>query len=402
MSEFRPAARAANIKVSPSAAAAQRARDLKAEGRDIVDMTVGEPDFDTPDSVKLEAIAAIVRGETKYTPVNGTPRLREGIRGDFRRRLGLDYASDQICVGGGAKQILFLALMAAVEAGTEVIVPAPYWVSYPDMVVANDGVPVVVPCAEADDFKLRPQTLEAAITERTGWLILNAPSNPTGAAYTVAELRALGTVLLDHPKVWVLCDEIYDQIRFGDTPITSIVAAEPRLADRTLVVNGVSKSYAMTGWRIGYGAGPLPLIKTINKLQSQMSSCPSSISQAAAAAALEGDQSFVGASVDIYRERRDFALARLNAIPGISCRRPDGAFYLFPSCAGLIGKRTREGKTIASDLDFVLYLLEQEGVAALHGAAYGLSPYFRLSIATSMAVIKEACDRIARASAALG
>lgn len=401
MSQFVAASRVTNIKVSPSTAASQRARDLKAAGRDIVDMTIGEPDFDTPENVKAEAIAAIGRGETKYTPVNGTLALRMAIQADFARRQGLDYALDQICVGGGAKQILFLALMATVDNGAEVIVPAPYWVSYPDMVIANDGKPVIVACPAEDGFKLTAQNLEAAITERTRWLILNAPSNPTGAAYSATELQAIGEVLKRHPQVWVLTDEIYDQVWFGSDPIASIAAAVPELKDRTLVVNGVSKSYAMTGWRIGYGAGPLALIQAINKLQSQMASCPSSVSQAAAAEALTGDQSFVIESSKTYRDRRDYAVARLNAVPGLSCSVPDGAFYLYPGCAGVLGKSTPDGKVIENDLDFVLYLLDSEGVAALQGAAYGLSPYFRLSIATSMAQIEEACDRIERAVLAL-
>ena len=401
MSTFTPAARVSRIKVSPSSAASARARDLKAAGRDIVDMTVGEPDFDTPDDVKAAAHAAIDRGETKYTAVNGTPALRKAILGDFQRRLGLDYAENEICVGGGAKQILFLALMASVENGAEVIVPAPYWVSYPDMVIANDGTPVIVECPEAQGFKLTPEALEAAITPKTLWLILNAPSNPTGAAYSRAELEALGAVLLRHPHVLVLSDDIYDQVWFRDEPMTTLAAAVPALKDRILLTNGVSKSYAMTGWRIGYAAGPAPLIAAINKLQSQMSSCPSSVSQAAAAYALSADQSFVTESVEVYKARRDYACARLNAMPGLSCTVPDGAFYLFPNCAGVIGKRTPEGRVIETDLDFVLYLLDGVGVAALQGAAYGLSPHFRLSIATSMEAIREACDRIERAVADL-
>ena len=401
MSTFTPASRVSRIKVSPSTVAAARARELKAAGRDIVDMTVGEPDFDTPDAVKAAAHAAIDRGETKYTAVNGTPALRKAIIGDFKRRLGLDYSENEICVGGGAKQILFLALMASVENGAEVIVPAPYWVSYPDMVIANDGTPVIVPCPQKQGFKLTPGALEAAITPRTLWLILNAPSNPTGAAYSRAELEALGDVLLRHPHVFVLSDDIYDQVWFRDEPMTTLAAAVPALKDRVLLANGVSKSYAMTGWRIGYAAGPAPLIAAINKLQSQMSSCPSSVSQAAAAYALTADQAFVHDSVAVYKERRDYACARLNAVPGLSCTVPDGAFYLFPNCAGVIGKRTPDGRMIETDLDFVLHLLDGVGVAALQGAAYGLSPYFRLSIATSMEVIREACDRIERAVAAL-
>ncbi|CAN7593861.1 aspartate transaminase [Pararhizobium sp. LjRoot238] len=401
MSSFVPASRVSRIKVSPSTAAAARARELKAAGRDIVDMTVGEPDFDTPDNVKAAAHAAIDRGETKYTPVNGTPALRNAIIGDFQRRLGLSYADNEICVGGGAKQILFLALMASVDNDAEVIIPAPYWVSYPDMVLANEGKPVIVQCPQEQGFKLIPEALEAAITPKTLWLILNAPSNPTGAAYSRSELKALGNVLLRHPQVFVLSDDIYDQVWFRDEPMTTLVAAVPELKDRVLLTNGVSKSYAMTGWRIGYAAGPAPLVAAINKLQSQMSSCPSSISQAAAADALSSDQSFVTESVKVYKERRDYACARLNAVPGLSCLVPDGAFYLFPNCAGVIGKKTPDGKTIETDLDFVLYLLDGVGVAALQGAAYGLSPYFRLSIATSMEAIKAACDRIESAVAAL-
>ncbi|WP_105385292.1 aspartate transaminase [Neorhizobium alkalisoli] len=401
MSTFVPASRVSRIKISPSTAAAARARELKAAGRDIVDLTVGEPDFDTPDNVKAAAHAAIDRGETKYTPVNGTPALRKAIIGDFQRRLGLGYADNEICVGGGAKQILFLALMASVENDAEVIIPAPYWVSYPDMVIANEGRPVIVECPQEAGFKLTPQSLEAAIRPKTMWLILNAPSNPTGVAYSRSELEALGEVLLRHPHVLVLSDDIYDQVWFKDEPMTTLVAAVPALKERVLLTNGVSKSYAMTGWRIGYAAGPAPLVAAINKLQSQMSSCPSSVSQAAAAYALASDQNFISESVQVYKERRDYACARLNAISGLSCVIPDGAFYLYPNCGGVIGKTTPDGKTIETDLDFVLYLLDGVGVAALQGAAYGLSPYFRLSFATSMEVIREACDRIERAVKAL-
>jgi aspartate aminotransferase len=394
MLKFVAADRVNRIKISPSTAAAAKARELKAQGRDIVDMTVGEPDFDTPDNVKQAAHAAIDRGETKYTAVNGTLALRKAIIADFERRLGLTYAEAEICVGGGAKQILFLALMASVDNSAEVIIPAPYWVSYPDMVLANEGKPVIVPCPQETGFKLTPITLEAAITPKTRWLILNSPSNPTGSAYSRSELQTIGDVLLRHPQVMVLSDDIYDQMWFGSEPYHTLVAVVPALRDRVLLTNGVSKTYAMTGWRIGYAAGPAPLIAAINKLQSQMSSCPSSISQAAAAAALNDEQSFVGESVRVYKERRDYACARLNAVPGLSCSIPDGAFYLFPKCDGVIGRKTATGKIIENDLDFVLYLLEDFGVASLQGAAYGLSPYFRLSIATSMDVIKEACDRI--------
>lgn len=401
MTIFVPAGRVSRIKISPTTAASARVRELKAAGRDIVDMAIGEPDFDTPDDVKAAAHEAIDRGETKYTAVNGTVALRKAIIADYKRRLRLDYADNEICVGGGAKQILFLALMASVEEGAEVIIPAPYWVSYPDMVIANDGQPVIVRCSENQGFKLTTEALEAAITPKTRWLILNAPSNPTGAAYSREDLEAIGEVLLRHPKVLVLSDDIYDQIWYRDEPATTLAAAVPALKDRILLTNGVSKTYAMTGWRIGYAAGPALLVAAINKLQSQMSSCPSSISQAAAAHALTSDQSFVRDSVKLYKERRDYACARLNAIPGLSCLVPDGAFYLYPGCAGVIGKTTPEGKVIENDLDFVLYLLDGVGVAAVQGAAYGLSPYFRLSIATSMDAIKEACDRIEKACKAL-
>jgi aspartate aminotransferase len=398
---FVPAARVSRIKISPTTAASARVRELKAAGRDIIDMAIGEPDFDTPNDVKAAAHEAIDRGETKYTAVNGTASLRQAIIGDYKRRLGLEYSDNEICVGGGAKQILFLALMASVEEGAEVIIPAPYWVSYPDMVIASDGKPVIVRCSENQVFKLTAEALEAAITHRTRWLILNAPSNPTGAAYSRSDLSSLGEVLLRHPNVLVLSDDIYDQIWYRDEPATTLVAAVPALRERVLLANGVSKTYAMTGWRIGYAAGPAPLIAAINKLQSQMSSCPSSISQAAAAHALTSDQSFVRDSVKVYKERRDYACARLNATPGLSCLVPDGTFYLYPGCAGVIGKTTPGGKVIENDLDFVLYLLDDVGVAAVHGAAYGLSPYFRLSIATSMEAIKEACDRIEEACKAL-
>lgn len=401
MSTFAPASRVSRIKVSPSTAASARARELKAAGRDIVDLTVGEPDFDTPENVKAAAHAAIDRGETKYTAVNGTPALRKAIIGDFQRRLGLTYSDNEICVGGGAKQILFLALMASVENDAEVIIPAPYWVSYPDMVIANEGKPVIVQCSQENGFKLTPEALEKAITPKTLWLILNSPSNPTGAAYSRSELDALGKVLMRHPQVFVLSDDIYDQVWFKDEPMTTLAAVVPELKDRVLLTNGVSKSYAMTGWRIGYAAGPSTLIAAINKLQSQMSSCPSSVSQAAAAFALANDQTFITDSVRVYKDRRDYACARLNAIPGLSCLVPDGAFYLYPNCDGVIGKKTPDGKVIENDLDFVLYLLDGVGVAALQGAAYGLSPYFRLSFATSMEVITEACDRIEKAVKAL-
>lgn len=401
MTNIKLARRVTDIRISPSTAAAQKARDLKAAGRDIVDLTVGEPDSDTPDHIKEVGIAAIKNGETKYTPVNGTVALRKAIQFDYKSRLNIDCEMDQICVGGGAKQILFLALAATIDTGDEVIIPAPYWVSYPDMVIANGGTPVIVTCGEDRRFKLTPDELEAAITPATRWVVLNSPSNPTGVAYTADELKALGDVLLRHPHVMVLCDEIYDRIWYADFDVCSIAAVVPELASRALVVNGVSKSYAMTGWRIGYGVGPKELIGAINKLQSQSSSCPSSISQAAAAAALTGDQTSVAETVAVYKDRCEKTWARLNAIEGLSCQKPDGAFYLFPNCAGVIGKTTPEGKKIENDLDFVIYLLESVGVATIHGAAYGLEPYFRLSTATSLDVLEDGCMRIEKACLAL-
>jgi aspartate aminotransferase len=400
MQEFHPAARVTRIKPSPSTAAAAKAGELRAAGVDLVDMTVGEPDFDTPEPIKAAARAAIDAGQTKYTPVNGTPALRAAIRARMKRRLDIEVSDAEISVGGGAKQIVFLTFMAAVEAGDEVIIPAPYWVSYPDMVLANEGTPVILPCPGEVGFKMTPAALEAAITPKSRWLVLNAPSNPTGAAYSVAELEALAVVLRRHPQVWILTDEIYDEIWFEPGQITSLLTVAPDLADRLIVINGVSKTYAMTGWRLGYAVGPKPLIAAINKLQSQMSSCPSSISQAASAAALTGDQSSLAEMSEIYRGRRDLALGLLNVIPELQCSTPSGAFYLYPNCAGVIGKTTPEGKVIETDLDFTLYLLER-GVAAIHGGAYGLSPYFRISIATSSEAITEGCNRIAAACAAL-
>jgi len=402
LSSFKLASRVTNIRVSPSTAAAQKVRDLKAQGREIINLTVGEPDFDTPEAIKAAAIRAINEGDTKYTPVNGTMDLRKAVQHDYKTRLNIECTLDQICVGGGAKQVLFVALMATVEEGDEVIIPAPYWVSYPDMVIANGGTPVIVPCDETVGFKLTPAALEAAITPATRWLVLNSPSNPTGVAYSADELRALGEVLLKHPHVLVMCDEIYDRIWYADFEANSILGVVPALKDQALVINGVSKSYAMTGWRIGYAVGPQPLINAINKLQSQMSSCPSSISQAAAAAALIGDQSSVETSVATYRDRRDRAHELINAIPELSCRMPDGAFYLYPSCKGAIGKTTPQGKVIETDLDFSIYLLDSVGVASVHGGAYGLEPYFRISTATSMDEVEKACAAIAKACSDLG
>ncbi len=398
---FVPAARVQAIRESPSTQAAQRVRDLRAAGRTIVDLTVGEPDFDTPDHVKAAAVAAMDAGLTKYTPVNGIPALREAIAAKVLRRTGQAYGGNEIAVGGGAKQVIFLALMAGIDPGDEVIVPAPYWVSYPDMVAAHGGVPVVVPCREADGFRLTPQALEAAITPRTRWLVLNAPGNPTGTLYTPHELAALAEVLDRHPRVVVLCDEIYDEITFTDRPATSLVSVAPRLRERILLVNGVSKTYAMTGWRLGWGLGDPGLIGAVNTLQSQSSSCPSSISQAAAVAALTGDETFVRRSVAAYRERRDLIHGLLADVDGLAPVRPAGSFYLFVNCAGLLGRTTPDGATLTTDNDVVLFLLDHASVATIPGSAYGSSPYFRVSFAAAEPTLKDAAAAIGAAVATL-
>ena len=398
---MKTAERLHRIKPSPSTAAAQRVRELKSQGLTILDLTVGEPDFDTPDHVKAAAIRAIEAGETKYTPVNGTSALRAAISGRLRERHGLEVPDSRITVGGGAKQVIFLALMATLDEGDEVVVPAPYWVSYPDMVRANDGTPVIVDCPESDGFKLTPERLTAAITERTRWLVLNTPGNPTGSAYTTSELRALAQVLLAHPHVGVLTDEIYDEIWYGDQEAPTVAAVEPRLADRVFLTNGVSKTYAMTGWRIGYGVGPADLVTAINTLQSQTSSCPSSVSQAAAAAALTGPQDFVQDTVRVYRARRDETVKLVNDVPRLSCTVPDGGFYVLVNCRAAIGQFTPSGTRIENDQDFALHLLDSQQVAVIHGAAYGAPGYFRISFATSTDVLTEACERIAAACAAL-
>ncbi|MER5428973.1 aspartate transaminase [Streptomyces sp. NPDC002588] len=395
------AERVRRINPSPSTAAAQRVRELKSQGLTILDLTVGEPDFDTPEHVKAAAIEAIEAGETKYTPVNGTPRLRSAIAGKLRERHGLEYNDARITVGGGAKQVIFLALMATLDEGDEVVVPAPYWVSYPDMVRANDGTPVVVDCPEADGFKLTPERLRAAITERTRWVVLNTPGNPTGSAYTAGELSALARVLLEHPRVRVLTDEIYDEIWYREEAAPSLAALEPRLAERLFLTNGVSKTYAMTGWRLGYGVGPADLVTAVNTLQSQISSCPSSVSQAAAAAALTGPQDFVRETVRVYRERRDATVKLVNDIPLLSCTVPDGGFYLLVNCQDAIGWCTPSGSRIRDDEDFARHLLDSRQVAVIHGAAYGAPGYFRISFATSADVLTEACARLAAACADL-
>ena len=391
------AARMSRVHPSPSTVAAAKARELRESGVRVLDLTVGEPDFDTPDNIKAAGIAAIERGDTKYTAVNGTAALRRAIIDRLGRVTGIEYTDAEISVGSGAKHVIFTALMATLSPGDEVVIPAPYWVSYPDMVALNDGTPVIVRCPIEDDFKLTPQRLREALTERTRWLILNAPSNPTGVVYSAGELAALAGVLEEFPDVLVLTDEIYDEVFLGEGRCTSLLEVAPQLRDRVLIVNGVSKTYAMTGWRLGYCAGPKPLVQAINKLQSHMSSCPSSISQAAAAEALTGDQSFVAAAAEQYRARRDLVVRRANAIDGLHALAGDGAFYVFIDCSGVIGRRTPSGAVIDSDDAFVGYLLEQAGVATITGSAYGLSPFFRVSFATSEETLAAAMDAIADA-----
>jgi aspartate aminotransferase len=395
------APRVDRIKPSPSSMAGQRARELRAAGRDIVSLTTGEPDFDTPANVCEAAVRAMTASKTKYTDVGGTPEIKAAIQAKLRRDNGLEYATAEIVVGAGAKQIIFNALMATVDRGDEVIVPTPYWVSYPDIVLLADGTPVFAPCPPGKGFKLQPEDLERAITPRTKWLILNAPNNPSGAAYTREEMKALTEVLMRHPHVWVMSDDIYEHLLYDGREFVTPAQVEPGLKERTLTINGVSKAYAMTGWRIGYGAAPAPLIKAMVKLQSQSTTNPSSIGQAAAAEALNGPQAVIAERTAIFQKRRDKVVELLNEIPGIECHRPEGAFYVFPSCAGTIGRTTPAGKTIAGDEDFVLYLLEAENLAVLHGAAYGVSPFFRISYAASMETLSEGCQRLRRACEAL-
>ena len=385
------------IKPSPSSMATQRSRALKAAGHDVVGLTAGEPDFDTPPNVVEAVVRAMAASKTKYTDIGGTPELKAAVRDKFLRENQLEYSTAEVIVGTGGKQVIFNALMATVQKGVEVIVPAPFYVSYPDIVLLAGGTPVPVTCPPEKGFKLQPEDLEKAITPRTRWLILNAPNNPSGAVYSRQELRALADVLLRHPQVWVLSDDIYEHVLFDGREFCTMAQVAPELKERTLTVNGVSKAYAMTGWRIGYCVGPLELIKAITKLQSQSTSNPSSIGQAAALEALTGPQGFIAERTKIFQDRRDSVVAQLNAIPGITCHLPEGAFYVFPSCAGMIGKKTPTGQIIQTDEDFVLYLLDSEKLAGVHGAAYGSTPFFRFSFATSIAVLDEGCARLKRA-----
>ncbi|WP_300304688.1 pyridoxal phosphate-dependent aminotransferase [Ferrovibrio sp.] len=382
------------IKPSATIAATQKARALKAAGRDVIGLGAGEPDFETPANIREAAKAAIDRGETRYTDVDGTPALKQAIVEKFKRENGLTYKPEQISVGTGGKQVLFNALLATVNPGDEVIIPAPYWVSYPDIVNFAGGKPVFVTGKAEDGFKLRPEALEKAITPKTKWLILNSPSNPSGAAYTRDELKALTDVLVRHPHVWILTDDMYEHLVYDNFVFTTPAQVEPALYERTLTMNGVSKAYCMTGWRIGYAAGPVQLIKAMGNLQSQSTSNPSSISQAAAVEALNGPQDFIPKNNAVFKQRRDLVVSMLNQAKGIHCPKPEGAFYVYPSCAGAIGKTSKGGVKIGNDLDFCNALLEEKGVAVVFGEAFGLSPHFRISYATSTEALKDACSRI--------
>lgn len=389
------------VKPSATVAASDKARELKAAGRDIIGLGAGEPDFDTPDNIKQAGIRAIEQGHTKYTAVDGIPELKQAICDKFKRDNNLDYTVSQCFVAPGGKSVIYNALVATLNAGDEVIIPAPYWVSYPDMVNLAGGTPVCLDTRAADDFKLQPEDLEAAITDKTKWFIFNSPSNPTGAAYSADELKKLTDVLVKYPQVWILTDDMYEHLIYGDFKFATPAEIEPKLYDRTLTMNGVSKVYAMTGWRIGYCAGPTELIGAMRKIQSQSTSNPTSISQWAAVEALNGTQDFIAEHNAIFMGRRDMVVAALNKADGIECLTPEGAFYVYPSCAGCIGKTTAQGKKIATDEDFANALLETEGVAVVHGAAFGLSPFFRISYATSDENLKNACERIARFTASL-
>ncbi|MEM8800393.1 MAG: pyridoxal phosphate-dependent aminotransferase [Pseudomonadota bacterium] len=389
------------IKPSPTLQVTARAAELRAEGKDVIGLGAGEPDFDTPDHVKQAAIEAIHRGETKYTKVDGTPELKAAVREKFARDNALDYAPDEVSVNCGGKHTIFNAMMATLNPGDEVIIPAPYWVSYPDMALIAGGTPVIVKAGLENGYKLSPAMLASAITAKSKWLIFNSPSNPTGAAYSIAEIEALADVIRAHPNLMVLSDEIYEHITYDGFEFRSFAAVAPDLKARTLTVNGVAKAWAMTGWRIGFAGGPADLIKAMAKVQSQSTSNPSSISQAAAIAALSGPYDFMAERRDEFKARRDRVVGLLNAIDGLECRAGEGAFYLYPSCADVIGRRTPAGAVIETDLDYATYLLEEAGVAVVHGEAFGLSPCFRVSYATDMATLARACERISEATARL-
>jgi len=389
------------IKPSPTIAVSTKAAELKAAGRDVIGLGAGEPDFDTPQHIIDAAVKAMNEGKTRYTAVAGTPELRQAICDKLKRDNDLNYTPEQISVGCGGKQTIYNALMATLNDGDEVIIPAPYWVSYPDITLLAGGVPVFINCTADHNFKLQAADLEAAITDKTKWVILNSPSNPTGAAYSREEMKALTDVLVKHEHVRVMTDDMYELIVYDDFEFVTPAQVEPKLFDRTLTLNGVSKAYCMTGWRVGYAAGPVEIIKAMNKIQSQSTTHTCSIAQAAAVEALNGTHDFVAKHNEVFKGRRDLVVKLLNEAEGLECKTPEGAFYVYPSCAGVIGKTTPEGKTIENDEDFVTYLLETEGVAAVHGEAFGLSPHFRVSYATSNEVLTEACTRIQRACAAL-
>ncbi|MBL1438287.1 MAG: pyridoxal phosphate-dependent aminotransferase [Rhodobacteraceae bacterium] len=388
--------RLAAVKPSPTIAITTKAAEMKAAGADVIALSAGEPDFDTPLNIREAAKAAIDAGKTRYTAPDGIPELKAAIIAKFKRDNGLDYAPNQVIVSTGGKQVLFNALFATLNTGDEVIIPAPYWVSYPDMVLMCEGKPVIVECPENTGFKMTPGALEAAITPRTKWLIFNSPSNPTGAGYTRAELKALTDVLLRHPQVWVMSDDMYEHIAFPGFTLCTPAEVEPRLYERTLTVNGVSKAYAMTGWRIGYAGGPTALVGAMKKVQSQSTSNACSVSQWAAVEALNGPQDYIAESSAVFLRRRDLVVGLLSEINGITCAVPEGAFYVYPSVAGLIGKRTPEGEVIETDEDFALGLLATVGVAVVHGAAFGLSPHFRVSYAAADVQLSDACERIKR------
>jgi aspartate aminotransferase len=390
------AARLNRISPSQTIAISTKARALKAAGRDIISLSAGEPDFDTPAHIKQAAIAAIEAGETKYTDVAGTPALRKAIAAKFKRDSGIDYRPEEIIVSTGGKQVIFNAMLATVEAGDEVVIPTPCWVSYPDIVQLAEGTPVFVPCGQNNGFKMRAEELEAAITPRTKWLMLNSPSNPTGAAYSAEDLRPICDVLLKHPNIWIFTDDIYEKLVYDGFKPATIAEVEPRLKDRTVTMNGCSKAYAMTGWRIGFCGAPVKLIKAMDKLQSQSTSNTSSISQAAAVAALNGPEDEIASMCETYRGRRDLVVKMLNEAPGLTCSTPEGAFYVFPSIHGCIGKTSAGGTKIVDDEAFVTALLDEEGVATVHGTAFIYPGYFRVSYATDTASLKEACTRIQR------
>ena len=395
------ASRLNRIQPSPTIAMSIKARELKAEGKDIIELAAGEPDFPTPSHIIEAAEEAMSRGETKYTDPDGTPALKQAVCDKFKRDNNLEYVTSQVTIGTGGKQVLYNAFMATLNEGDEVIIPAPYWVSYPDMVLLAEGTPKIVECPLDKNFILQPEDLERAITPKTKWIILNSPSNPTGSGYTWDDMKKITDVLIHHSNIWVMTDDMYEHLVYDDFKFCTPAEVEPELYSRTLTVNGMSKAFCMTGWRIGYAAGPENLITAIRKIQSQSTSNPSSISQAASVAALNGPMDFLAKNNEVFKQRRDLVCSMLNQASGITCPTPDGAFYVYPSCAGLIGKKTPDGKVLKSDEDVVSYFLETEGIAAVHGAAFGLSPHFRISYATSTEALDDACQRIQRACTAL-